>query len=432
MGTTITKDYIHTEIGCIPKDWKVTTFNDLFTFLSTGSNSRSELTTEDGDVNYIHYGDIHKKWDLILDCDKAQIPFVSYEKIKNLPYVKNGDLIIADASEDYEGIGTSVEVKNVDDRKIVSGLHTLLLRGDKNQIVDGYKAYLTSIFSVKKALITIATGISVYGISKNALKDVKLPLPVELREQIAIVEILSNINSLINSLDQLIEKKKNIKKGLVQNIFTGKIRLENFYEEWVERNFSELCWFQEGPGLRNWQFRNEGIKVINVTNLENGLLNLENTDRHISLEEFHSMYRHFEIDKGDIVVASSGNSYGKVAIVRNEDLPLMMNTSVIRFKPLKGLVYEFLFQFLKSRKFKTQIDLLITGGAQPNFGPAHLKKIKILVPPSEKEQRAVGRLLSDMDSEIEVIEQKSEKYRQLKIGLIQQLLMGRTRLKWKS
>ena len=87
-------------------------------------------------------------------------------------------------------------------------------------------------------------------------------------------------------------------------------------KEWEVRKLPEVSWFQEGPGLRQWQFTTSGMKVINVTNLEDGVLNLERTDRHISVSEFKRMYQHFAIDAADIVMASSGNSYSKTAVVR--------------------------------------------------------------------------------------------------------------------
>ena len=199
-------------------------------------------------------------------------------------------------------------------------------------------------------------------------------------------------------------------------------------EDWHAEELSKMCWFQEGPGLRNWQFTNSGMKVINVTNLENGYLNLERTSRYISTEEFQRMYQHFEVDDKDIVVASSGNSYAKVAVVRKQDLPLVMNTSVIRFKPLKNLDYGFLLTFLKSDYFKKQIDLLITGGAQPNFGPAHLRKIKLVIPSDKLEQTAIATALGDVDTLIASLDQLIAKKRDIKQATMQQLLTGKTRL----
>ena len=144
-------------------------------------------------------------------------------------------------------------------------------------------------------------------------------------------------------------------------------------DDWDVKPLPEMAWFQEGPGLRNWQFTSQGMKVINVTNLENGVLNLDRTDRHITHEEFLKTYKHFAIDADDIVMASSGNSYCKISVVRECDLPLVMNTSVIRFKSINGCDHGFLLEYLKSKFFKDQIDLMITGGAQPNFGPYHLR-----------------------------------------------------------
>ncbi|MDO9013053.1 MAG: restriction endonuclease subunit S, partial [Gallionella sp.] len=198
-------------------------------------------------------------------------------------------------------------------------------------------------------------------------------------------------------------------------------------EEWEVKALPEVSWFQEGPGLRNWQFTSTGIKVINVTNLEDGVLNLERTDRHISNAEFNRMYRHFAVDAGDIVMASSGNSYSKTAVARVQDLPLVMNTSVIRFKPLKETDYGFLWALLTSPLFKSQIDLMITGGAQPNFGPYHLKRINFPVP-NPPEQRAIATALNDVDALLGALERLIAKKRDLKKAAMQQLLTGQTRL----
>jgi type I restriction enzyme, S subunit len=197
--------------------------------------------------------------------------------------------------------------------------------------------------------------------------------------------------------------------------------------DWEVRKLPEICWFQEGPGLRSWQFKTSGLKVVNVTNLENGILNLELTERYISIEEFNLMYRHFAIDAADILMASSGNSYGKTAIVRSQDLPLLMNTSVIRFKPLKGCRYGFLTAFLNSPQFKQQIDLMITGGAQPNFGPYHLKRINVPFPP-KPEQSVIADALGDVDGVLGGLDRLIAKKRDLKQAAMQQLITGQKRL----
>jgi len=128
-----------------------------------------------------------------------------------------------------------------------------------------------------------------------------------------------------------------------------------------------------------------------------------------------------------MVIASSGNSYGKTAVVRDQDLPLMMNTSVIRIKPVGKIIYGYLWTFLNSSLFKDQIDLMITGGAQPNFGPYHLKQV-LLPYPLPKEQRAIAAALSDADGLIRALDALIEKKRAIKQAAMQQLLTGKKRL----
>ena len=126
----------------IPEEWKVRKTDDVFEFLISGTNARSDLN-DSSEIGYIHYGDIHTKWNLQLDCDLEKIPRIDKEKVSRLPLLKDGDLIIADASEDVEGSGTSILLKNVKNKKIVAGLHTLVLRSKDENISFEFIKYLT-------------------------------------------------------------------------------------------------------------------------------------------------------------------------------------------------------------------------------------------------------------------------------------------------
>ncbi len=167
------------------------------------------------------------------------------------------------------------------------------------------------------------------------------------------------------------------------------------------RPLQEVAFFQEGPGLRRWQWTTDGMKVINVTNLLGdgcGTVDTTNTDKYISLLEFEERYKHFAVELNDIVVASSGNTYGKVGRITEENLPVMMNTSVIRFHShdRTRLNDEYLYAFLRSPDFRDQVHQFVTGGAQPNFGPSHLNKMTIPVPDIHT-QRQIGNYLSNYD-----------------------------------
>jgi type I restriction enzyme, S subunit len=207
----------------IPNEWEVKKINDVFDFLISGTNARSDLN-ETSEIRYIHYGDIHTKWNLSLDCDIEKIPRIDIEKIKNLPLLKEGDLIIADASEDFAGSGSSVLLKNVKDKKIVAGLHTIVLRIKDNEISPDFVKYLTSINSVKIQIISYVTGSKVYGLGKTPCKQIKVPFP-KFPEQQKIAEILSDLDEQIITQTKYQEKLKKLKKSLIQKLLTGEIRV---------------------------------------------------------------------------------------------------------------------------------------------------------------------------------------------------------------
>ena len=207
----------------LKEGWVVITFDNAFDFLSTASYSRNVLN-EKSEMGYVHYGDIHTQWTNFLDFRKDNLPSINNSKAKTYPLLKEGDLIMADASEDYEGIGKSVEVKNLGPRKAISGLHTFLLR-DKNRIfINGFRGYISLCRTVKKQLDRLATGLKVYGISKHNLKIIEIPLPPR-AEQTRIATILSDMDAEISALETKLTKCKQIKQGMMQELLTGKIRL---------------------------------------------------------------------------------------------------------------------------------------------------------------------------------------------------------------
>jgi type I restriction enzyme S subunit len=270
------------------------------------------------------------------------------------------------------------------------------------------------------------------GINGKEYTELPLLLPKIINEQHAIAEALSNMDSLIAAQEALIAKKRAIKLGVMQELLTGKRRLPGFSGEWKCRKLTEICWFQEGPGVRTTQFTRSGVKLFNGSNIQNGRINLDNTDRYISEKEAFGPYSHFLADEGDLVIASSGVTIDKfeekVAFIEKEHLPLCMNTSTIRFKPNKDhLQPYFLLNFLMSDSFKQQIGSIATGSAQLNFGPAHIIKVRIDVPDME-EQIAIVEILTDLSEQILILEEKLQKTKFLKQGMMQELLTGRIRL----
>lgn len=171
---------------------------------------------------------------------------------------------------------------------------------------------------------------------------------------------------------------------------------------WKIKKLGEVAWFQEGPGVRNSQYTENGVKLLNVANLQEGTIDLNKSKRYISNEEAFGKYSHFLCDEGDLIIASSGIQVDyiekKMGFVTKDMLPLCMNTSTIRFKILDRNSIKFLMYFFKSHEYKNQISRLITGSAQLNYGPSHLNKIKLPIPPLLTQLQIVSELdaLSDI------------------------------------
>lgn len=149
---------------------------------------------------------------------------------------------------------------------------------------------------------------------------------------------------------------------------------------WGVKPLPEIIDFLEGPGIRNWQYTEEedGIKFINIRCIQNGDLTLTTANK-ITKEEAFGKYKHFQLEEDDIVVSTSG-TLGRFAFVRKEHLPLSLNTSVIRFRPIKNKsTLGFIAGFVENQ-LQHELEIRASGSAQRNFGPTHLKQISLLVP----------------------------------------------------
>lgn len=202
--------------------WKEKKFESVFSFFQTNSFSRSLLNYDEGTVKNIHYGDIHTKYKSNFDITKEEVPFINKDvDLKRIPsecYCKEGDLVVADASEDYKDVGKAIELINLDGQKLLSGLHTFIARNTKGEISLGFMGYLMQSRSVRLQIMRVATGISVLGISKGNLAKVKIQLPC-IEEQQKIAAFLTAIDDKINLVANQIEKTKAYKKGLLQQMF---------------------------------------------------------------------------------------------------------------------------------------------------------------------------------------------------------------------
>ena len=418
--------YKQTEVGVIPEDWNQTTIGEIAAKVGSG------MTPRGGSSKYEEYGRPFVRsqnigWGRLLLGDIAYIDDETHSTF-SATELKENDVLL-------NITGASIGRSALADQKLVGGnvnQHVCIIRSNPNDANPSFINYLLLSSLGQRQIDSFQAGGNREGLNFGQIRSIKLPLPPTKAEQEAIAEALSDADALIYALEQLIAKKHHLKQGAMQELLTGKKRLPGFGGKWEVKAFNEICWFQEGPGVRNFQFTASGIKLLNGTNIFRGVLNLETTSRFISEREARGAYAHFLADAGDIVIASSGITierfHEKVAFVGEADLPFCMNTSTIRFKPYSGILAPaFLYHFLTGDSFKRMIGGQATGSAQLNFGPSHVAKVTVSLPPLT-EQTAIATILSDMDTEIAALETRLAKTRALKQGMMHNLLTGKIRL----
>jgi len=211
---------------------------------------------------------------------------------------------------------------------------------------------------------------------------------------------IKSAESLLKELQQ--EKRRLIKERLLLNSKEIKFSIDDdtpfsIPTNWIWVKLNDVSIIQEGPGIRKFQYQNEGIQFLTVTNILEDSVDLEKSKKYISIKEFEQKYSHFKINKNDIVTACSGGSWGKTALYEHDDV-LILNTSTLRLRFFGDLGdNKYLYYLTKADFFKAQIADQLSG-QQPNFGYSHYSKVKIPLPPLVEQQRIVAILDEAFDA----------------------------------
>lgn len=267
-------------------------------------------------------------------------------------------------------------------------------------------------------------------VGMDIFKKAPIVLP-EMKEQTAIAEALSDIDSLIFSMQKLIEKKKAIKQGALQELLTGKKRLPGFNEEWEELNFAESAKLKARigwQGLTTSEYLQSGYAyLITGTDFHNGRIKWETC--HFVDEKRYKQDLNIQIKKHDILLTKDG-TIGKVAYISNVQKPTTLNSGVFVIRPAKEDSFDpnFVYHILNSFLFDNFLAKLSAGSTINHLYQKDFVDFTFKAPSELVEQQAIAQVLSDMDSEIDQLEKKLAKYQQIKQGMMQELLTGRIRL----
>ena len=337
-----------------------------------GSDMKKSLYVPKGDNTYKVYiqGNAIQQDEALGDYYVSEEYF--HDKLERFE-VHPGDYIIT-----CDGtLGKFIKLSDGIERGVISS-SLLLLKLNEEIINDKYFELLWEHTMLATLASQARNACLVHLPSAKAIGDLEVKLP-EMSEQLAIAEKAFSVKRNIAYREKQQELLDELIKARFVEMFGDPIINPR---GWRKSKFGDVVYYQEGPGVRNWQFRDSGIKLINIRNIVDDTLDLSNTNNYLEVDEVNKKYAHFLLNEGDYVMASSGVTWGKIAEVNSEHLPLCLNTSMIRLRPIDDSVIckSYIYHFIKSDGFRKQIERLITGSAQPNFGPSHLAKVDILVP----------------------------------------------------
>jgi len=392
----------------IPEGWEMIPAGDVFSFVKTFAFSRENLCggdLENGDIGNIHYGDIHSTFSSpSIDLAKVKIPTIKDRDFTPKPpaFLKDGDLVMADASEDYEGVGVTVSIHGIGKKKVVGGLHTFVLRDNKHRTDEYYRQYIFRNPLVRNALQKVANGVSVYGISKTSVSKVLLPIP-PLSEQKRIADVLKTWDRAINTLDKEIAVKKEAKRGLMQELLTGKKRLPGFKEAWKKVKLGDVVIIKRGDALSKSSLVQGSVPVIAGGQ--------------------KPAYFHRESNRNGLTITVSGSG-AYAGYVDFYDCPIFVSDAMSVQEKILNI--HFAYFFLKLRQ--NYIYSLQTGGAQPHIYPKDLQRLKLDIPDSRKEQSEIANVLVTADKEIISLERKIKILQEQRRYLLNNLITGAIRL----
>lgn len=423
--------YKRTELGVIPNDWSVFSLGELFDFHGTASNSRADLG-DSGKTAYVHYGDIHTQFDHFIDFSRDNVPFLLPGKSVTTTRLRDGDLVVADASEDEDGVGKSVEIRNLGATEAISGLHTFLLRPKDNRVQDGYRAYLLECGPAKEQMRRLATGLKVFGISKQSIGDVHVLLP-PVNEQRAIAEALSDVDGLLAELEALIAKKRAIKQAAVQQLLTGRSRLVGFSGEWETKRLGDT-----GGCLRGVSYdpttdlssneKDSTVRLLRSNNIQDAVV----TPIDVHYVEARMVSECQVMQLNDILVCMANGSkelIGKAGLFRIQDGYTYTFGAFMGCFRIEPTIADprFVFYLFQTCEFRDLIGLILAGSSINNLKPSDIESAEFQFP-DRNEQHAIAGVLSDIDTEIAGLERRRDKTFLVKRGMMQRLLTGRVRM----
>ena len=386
-----------TEIGEIPEDWEVTTLGNVVNVFD-GTHQTP---------HYVDYGFAFYSVENVTADNFTHTKYISkeeYDFLTKSHKIEKNDVLMT-------RIGSIGVCKYVDWESKAAFYVSLALFKAKNpkSFCMKYLAFASNAKYFNDSVLLNSLQFAIpQKINLGEISKVMLALPPTVEEQERIAEALSDADGLLRELDGVIAKKRAIKQGAMQELLTGKRRLEGFTGEWEEKKLGKVIDVEKGEQVNGSQLSDSN----NLFPMLNGGAT------------FSGYYPFANQPANTITISEGGNSCGFVNYVSE---PFWAGGHCYVVRPLIDVDLLFLYQILKYREL--DIMKLRVGSGLPNIQrKTLLSDITLLFPTNTKEQTAIANILSDMDEEIAALEAKRAKYEQVKQGMMQELLTGRIRL----
>ena len=400
----------HTEIGDIPVDWELQTFDETFRVISNNTLSRENLNNRGGAVRNIHYGDILTKFPEVLDCSEDEIPFVNDLSLlsSSTQLLQDGDIVVADTAED-ETVGKVIEVQNLGDSKLVAGLHTIPCRVKKGEFAPGWLGYYMNSDLFHNQILPYITGIKVSSISKGAISETLILVP-PFDEQEKIVQSLNKIQLLMTAETKVVNKIKLVKNGCLSKMFPQKddtvpeMRLPGFTEAWEQRKLGdEATEMLAGGDIDKSRVVENGQYPIYANALTND-----------GIVGYYDDY--YRVKAPAVTVTGRGD-------VGHAQARIVDFTPVVRLLAIRS---EHDVYFLENAINKHGVIVESTG--VPQLTVPQLGNYIISFPTTTEEEIKIGSYFHNLDDLITLHQYKCDKYSNIKKGMMSDLLTGKIRL----
>jgi type I restriction enzyme S subunit len=399
--------YKQTEVGVIPEDWEVKQIQEVCGFIVPGRNKPRVF---DGNIPWITTPDLEDGRTVYESRSMLRVS-ISEAKAVGSKVVPAGSVVMSCVGE------LGIVALAGCDIVINQQLHAFLPSAAIN------RAFLAYAIKSQAAYIDrAATKTALPYLNKDNCNSIPIPVP-PLPEQEAIAEALSDADALIESLEQLIAKKRQIKQGAMQELLTVKKRLPWFSREWKIKPLRELCHSIVDGTHFTPRYVEIGIPFYSVENVTaNDFVNT----KFISTQEHNQLIKRCKPEKGDILITRIG-SVGNTKLI-DWDVEASIYVSLALLKVNDLIDARYLHCYSKCRQFvKDMEDRSLMNASPKKINMGDIGDVPVPIP-ELSEQTAIAAILSDMDAEVAALEEKLAKARQLKQGMMQELLTGRIRL----